>query len=56
MDEQSLIEKIQKDLNDNFESYLRPHKILIFKNFEYNSNGKILKQKIKEQLNQVIIE
>jgi acyl-coenzyme A synthetase/AMP-(fatty) acid ligase len=42
--------EIEADLTENFPSYMRPKLIQVFDNFEYNSNGKIIKSKILEKL------
>lgn len=54
-DELKLIEEIKNDLNEKFESFLRPNNITIFEGFKYNSNGKIMKKEIKDHLSQTIL-
>lgn len=50
--EEELIKAIKNDLIAKMPSYMRPQKISIFDGFEYNSNGKIIKKEIIEQLKQ----
>ncbi len=47
-----LLRDLELDFSQNMPSYMRPNQIVVFDSFEYNSNGKIIKKKIIEQLRQ----